>query len=319
MTTRMGITLFILVFLVNTVIAFIYLNISLTNNAYQSVRERRAGIQKYTDAKLCFMIFFMLVAMPIFGPLFFGCGYILGRYVFKEPADLGDAMFSKDRVASRNPADVERDRNMVPMEEALAISDKSSLRTLMMNVLKGDANNYLAAISKALNSDDTETAHYAASVLRDALNDFRSNVQDMYNTLEKADSSEAADTCEKLINYMNAFLTQNVFTPMEQSDYVDTFEEVAIILNDIAPDRMKPEYFEWVASRLLETLKYNRCEYWCSLSMAHYPEELSSYTISLKLYFQQGNKDKFFAVMNSLKESSIVIDKETLELIRTFA
>lgn len=318
MTTKAGIGLFSIILIVNTVIAFIYLNIALGNSAYQSVRERRAGIPKSTDSKLCYMVFGLMLVTPIFGPVFFGAGYLLGRYVFKEPADLGDAMFNKDKALSRNPADIERDRNMVPMEEALAVSDKSSLRTLMMNVLKGDANNYLSAISKALNSDDSETAHYAASVLRDALNDFRSNVQDMYNTLEKAESSEAADTCEKLIVYMNAFLTQNVFTPMEQSDYVDIFEEVATIMNDIAPDRMKPEYYEWVASRLLETEKYKQCEYWCNMSMTRYPNELSSYTCTLKLYFQTADREKFFSVMNALKESAIVIDKETLELIRMF-
>ena len=317
--TKQGIAIFLIILIINTVISFIFLNISLGNCAYQSVRERRAGIPKSSDSKLCFMIFGMMMVAPVLGPAFFGAGWLLGRYVFKEPADLGDAMFSKDKAESRNPADVERDRNIVPMEEALAISDKSALRTLMMNVLKGDAGNYLSAISKALNSNDTETAHYAASVLRDALNDFRSNVQDMYNTLEKADVEEAADTCEKLIIYINSFLVQNVFTPMERIDYVDTLEEVATILNDIAPDRMKAEYFEWVASRLLETEKYSQCEYWCSLSMGRYPNELSSYTINLKLYFQQGNKEKFFSVMKSLKESSIVIDKETLELIRTFS
>ena len=318
MTTKTGIALFSIILIVNTVISFIYLNIALGNSAYQSVRERRAGIQKSTDSKLCFMVFGLMMVTPIFGPLFFGVGYIIGRYVFKEPADLGDAMFNKDKAISRNPADVEREKNIVPMEEALAISDNNSLRTLMMNVLRGDAHNYLSAISKALNSDDSETAHYAASVLRDALNDFRSNVQDMYNTLEKAESTDAADTCEKLVNYMNTFLTQDVFTPMEQSDYVDTFEEVATILNDIAPERMKPEYFEWVSSRLLETEKYSQCEYWCNMSMTRYPNELSSYTSSLKLYFQTSNREKFFSIMKSLKDSAIVIDKETLELIRTF-
>ena len=95
-------------------------------------------------------------------------------------------------------------------------------------------------------------------------------------------------------------------------------EEVAAILNDIAPDRMLPEYFEWISMRLLEVEKYKSCEYWCSMAMSRYPQELSSYTCSLKLYFKKNEQDKFFAVMNSLKESSIVIDKETLELIRTF-
>ena len=35
-------------------------------------------------------------------------------------------------------ADEERERNMVPIEEALAVSDRKNLRMLMMNVIRGD-------------------------------------------------------------------------------------------------------------------------------------------------------------------------------------
>ena len=39
----------------------------------------------------------------------------------------------------------------------------------MLNVIRGDYRNSLAAINLALNSEDSETAHYAASVLQDVL------------------------------------------------------------------------------------------------------------------------------------------------------
>lgn len=52
-----------------------------------------------------------------------------------------------------------------------------SLRTLMLNVIRGDYQNSLSSINLALNSKDSETAHYAASILQDVLNNFRSQVQ----------------------------------------------------------------------------------------------------------------------------------------------
>lgn len=39
----------------------------------------------------------------------------------------------------------------------------------------------------------------------------------------------------------------------------------------------------------------------------------------LKLYFTMGEKEKFFEVLQELKESDIIIDNETLELIRIFS
>ena len=47
----------------------------------------------------------------------------------------------------------------------------------MLNVIRGDLQDSLESIALALNSSDSETSHYAASVLRDELNDFRVNVQ----------------------------------------------------------------------------------------------------------------------------------------------
>ena len=49
--------------------------------------------------------------------------------------DLEDVIFSKERVKTHLRADEEREGNLVPIEEALAISDKDSLRTLVMNVV----------------------------------------------------------------------------------------------------------------------------------------------------------------------------------------
>lgn len=44
--------------------------------------------------------------------------------------------------------------NITDLEEALEVTDKKSLRTLMLNVIRGDYRNSLAAINLALNSED---------------------------------------------------------------------------------------------------------------------------------------------------------------------
>ena len=51
---------------------------------------------------------------------------------------------------------------------------------------------------------------------------------------------------------------------------------------------------------------------------AQYPNTLATYSCFLKLYFSNGQREKFFATIDDLKRSSVVIDRETLELIRVF-
>lgn len=67
-------------------------------------------------------------------------------------------MFSKDRTENFLRPDEEMERNMVSLEEALEVTDKKSLRTLMLNVIRGDYQNSLSSINLALNSKDSETA-----------------------------------------------------------------------------------------------------------------------------------------------------------------
>ena len=105
-------------------------------------------------------------------------------------------------------ADEERERNMAPLEESLAVSDKRNLRMLMLNVIRGDMQKSLESITMALNSEDSETSHYAASVLRDELNDFRANVQKMYTQMQQESETEI-DYEEMLIDYMNRVLSQS--------------------------------------------------------------------------------------------------------------
>ena len=215
------------------------------------------------------------------------------------------------------PAFVFLERNMVSLEEALEVTDKKSLRTLMLNVIRGDYRNSLAAINLALNSEDSETAHYAASVLQDVLNDFRSKVQTDY-LLCQEENEQQVGNCIKLVEYMNPILEQQVLTNLEQRSMAERMQEVLQKAWELDKIKISSTVYEKVCQRLLEVKDYEKCTLWCDRAMEQYPGVLSSYTCQMKLYFSCGKKEKFFQVMQELRDSDIAIDNETLELIRTF-
>lgn len=69
----------------------------------------------------------------------------------------------------------------------------------------------------------------------------------------------------------------------------------------------------------LSKKQFDKVSIWCERLVQQYPEELASYTCRLKLYFMSNDKEHFFTVMDQLKKSDIIIDNETLELIRVFS
>lgn len=279
--------------------------------------EEKAETNKHNSVWLRAVVMFFC---PVVGPGLFFFSHVLFKLFFSAPVDLEDVIFSKERVRTFLHADEDRERNIVPLEEAIEITDADELRNLMMNVVRGDISKSLASIALALNSEDTETAHYAASVLQDALNDFRFQVQKQSKLVlsEEEEDVNRVSYAEALIDYMNQVLEQKVFTDMEQKSYVDTMDKVCGVLYDKGRDHMTSAQYEAISLRLLEVEDYDNCRKWCDRAEYQYPNTLSTYTCQLKLYFNSGQKDRFFEVMEALKHSAVVIDSETLELIRVF-
>lgn len=299
-------TAFVLLLMINTIIVLAYI-------LYNKLRKD-GGKKSYALRAI------VMLLCPLVGPLFFLLAKVWFALFFSDPVSLEDVIFSKERVKTYMHAEEDRERNMVPLEEAIEITETSELRNLMMNVVRGDIHKSLASISLALNSSDTETAHYAASVLQDALNDFRFNVQKQKEEIVKAE--EGVDTSvesEMLLDYMNQVLEQKVFNDMEQHNYVHVMDEVADLYYERDREHMTSNQFEALALRLLEIGDYDNCKKWCERSEYHFPNTLSTYTCQLKLYFNSGQKTKFFEVIGELKKSAVVIDSETLELIRVFS
>ncbi len=298
MTTE--VIVFICLLILNTLISLVYLIVSLI-----------------TKNKNCVIKTFVMLICPVIGPLFFLAAYLWYRLFFSEPVDLEDVVFSKERVTTYMHAEEEIERNMVSLEEAIEITNEKDLRSLMMNIVRGDIKKFLATISLALDSEDTEVAHYAASVLQDALNDFRMNVEKQRKHI-LADVKNNVDEANVLMDYMNQVLVQKVFTDMEQRNYVYVFDEISELYFSYASNPMTSAQLEAVSMRLLEISDYAYCKKWCERAKVHYPNTLSTYTCQLKLYFSSGEKQSFFQVVEELKHSSVVIDNETLELLRVF-
>lgn len=311
--------IFLIVVLINTLAAVLYFLISILFVVPVRNRKREGEEERLHDNRRTYLLrFIVMLLCPVVGPLFFFTVHLFYLTVFRFQVELDDVMFSKGRVRTQMKADEEREMNVIPLEEAIAVNDRKSLRTAMLNVLKGEIKDSLSAISLALETKDSESSHYAASVLSHELNEFRIEVQKLYLNIreEKDDQTEYEDM---MINYTDKILRQKVFTPLEQDRFVKMMIEAAESFYAKNPSGMTQQQYEGVCLRLLEIKDYRNSEKWCMRLAEQYPDELSSYTCKLKLYFTIRNRDAFFETLDALKKSDVVIDHETLELIRIFS
>ena len=90
-------------------------------------------------------------------------------------------------------------------------------------------------------------------------------------------------------------------------------------LYDKNPAELTAKRYEGICLCLLDLKEFEETEVWCDRLAVQYPGELEAFTCRLKLYFMENEKDRFFQVLDELKKSDVVIDSETLELIRVFS
>lgn len=310
---------FVIVCLVNAAISVLYLvwGICVAVPAKNAAQGEENPVLH--DNRRAYVIrFIVMLLCPVTGPLFFLGSHLLFLLFFRREVDLEDVVFSKERIRQHLKADEERERDIVPVEEALAVSDQKYLRGLMLKVLRGDIQKSLEAITLALDSEDSETSHYAASVLQDELNEFRTYVQKLYVEMQHEEEDET-DCEEMLIGYMDAVLKQKVFTGVEQSRFVEMMDEAAQEIYRKNTAKMTPAYYEAVILRSLELKLFEQAGVWCQRLEEAYPDQLTAYSCRMKLYYTEGKRKQFFEVLAQIKKSEIVIDSETLEFIRIFS
>ncbi len=312
--------IFLTVLLVNLAVALVYLRAGVLSlvPAHAAAAGEEKGEALYDNRRTYLLRFLVMVLCPVIGPLFFFMGQLFYLLVFWRDVDLADVIFSKERVRTRMKADEERERDIIPLEEAILVNEKKDLRMVMMNVIKEDIRNSLASITLALDSEDSEASHYAAAVLSDELNKFRLYVQRLWRQIQEEEPGETE--CEEiLLDYMDNILRQRIFSDHEQRKFVNILTESAESLYGKDPSRLTLERYEEVCLRALEVKEFDRASKWCGRMKEQFPEELPSYTCRLKLSFARQDREDFFETLEALKRSNVVIDNETLELIRIFS
>ena len=275
--------------------------------------------KKDTDNRKQYVMHTVIMLLcPVVGILYFFLAFLKYHFVKLGERDLTDVEFSKKRHVPRVKADEERERNIVAVEEAILVSDQEKKRINMLNVLLGETEESYSAIALALDSDDSEVAHYAASFLQSKMDTFRENVRKTQQNIAESDiqEEECQEQVLELIKYMNHMLKQKVFTRVEQVDFVEQMEQLCETLFQNARNKMTQKCYESIMGRMMELQEYEKAELWGDRFCEQYPNLLASYTFRLKLYFETKEKDKFFEVLDQLRASPVVVDNKTLELIR---
>ena len=298
-----GCKVVLMILIINVMLAFIIFVLSFfQNKAYRNTFR---------------LLSWFLFIVPLFGFLYLLLGKFISFIYRKKYVDMSDVSFSHEREKLILPPEQETEMNYAPIQDAMAVSDTASLRKLLLDTLRNNAKKTVSSIAVALNSKDTEASHYVATIILDALSEFRSTAQNMIEQMEKL--PEDVETNLMTFEYIHEILSMKIMTNVEQESYIYTLNNVAENLHTNNLWHMTATHYLWMTDLFLSIKDYSMAQLWISRANQYRPDVLDTYKANLHYYFDLHNKEVFFQYLKKLKnDSDIVIDEEILNLFRLY-
>ena len=262
--------------------------------------------------KLCAVWGLFMLAVPILGFAIRVFSAPAIKFMKKRELDRDRISFDHNEYTRIFP-DVEVEKNFVPLEEALAVSDKKDLRNLMLEILKKDLDNTPKAMMLGLKSNDSEISHYSAAYISEMVGKFHRDVRKIKDEIEE--NPGEVEAIVAMIEYSLLFLKKQFFERNELKYYVDNVCGYLGILIKKSPLLVKPQYFLDIVNLYIVAGDIDKATEYSRLGMKVCPGTVETYTASLKATYTSGDSEMFFDHLESLKKSKVKIDKELLDLI----
>lgn len=210
------------------------------------------------------------------------------------------------------PLDYFHETNIVPAADILLHSNYESRRRYMLDLLKNSDEDLqeISRVRTALENDDLETAHYAASGMQHIC-------QHLENKLAQAAAAFARDPGNSRLLYsytdcIDQYL--QIIRPSGQRAFQLEHQLIRLLLRQLRSGSLNR------ADRLVELLQetghIRQAEAISSILLHKAAESEEKYLALLKFYFSVRNWTEFDLTLNTLRASHLIISDETLNMIR---
>lgn len=270
----------------------------------------------YAKTKMNYV--FLRGIIMIFCPITATCCYFfsyLQDIIFEEKeVDYANLSMDKSKKEFEQGIDKEAEMKMLPIEEVLTVSTTKDRREAMINLLKTDVSDRLRLIRKAVENEDPETAHYAASALTDVFGKFTTEV----NHLQAAYDSDRSnrEINEEYIDVVLRILGSGALFGVEEMTYLYIYTGLVENLMLHHPKALSGEQCAMMVKALYKEGKSAEAEKWAELSLEKWPDDEQSYLNILYVKYNLGKEEEFYKCLKELTGSGIALSRKGLDIVR---
>ncbi|GFI68808.1 hypothetical protein IMSAG249_00626 [Lachnospiraceae bacterium] len=240
--------------------------------------------------------------------------YIQDLVVSEKEVDYMNLSMDKTRKQFEQAVDKETEMKMLPLEEVLTVSTTRDRREAMINLLKTDVSDRLSLIRKAVENEDPETAHYAASALTDIFGRFTAEVNKLQGAYDKDRANREIN--EEYIDVVMRILGSGALFGVEELSYLYIYTGLVENLMGYHPGAVTSEHMAMMVKALYREGKSAEAEKWAEMSLEKWPDEEQPYMNILYIKYYLGKEEDFYKCLKELADSGIALSRKGLDIIR---
>lgn len=210
--------------------------------------------------------------------------------------------------------DVREALDVVPVEDAMAVSGNTEKRALLLKQLKKNLKENYKILLAAEQDEDSESSHYVAAAKMEIYRLLQTRWLECRRDYEQepGNPEKYRTACAALTE----MLKSDVLSAREQSAYRKHLCSLVQGQIDAAEGEVSPEEYEECLSSLVELGQYADAEiFWQNYADRMRSEE--SYQDMLKMFYQTGERQKFEDILDDLcKNRQVRLSPKGLEQLR---
>lgn len=255
-----------------------------------------------------------MLLCPVVGVgCYFFC-FLLELFLPKGEVDYDNLSMDKGKKQFLGGIDKEREMEVLPLEEVLTVSVAKDRRRAMLNMLKMDISEKLSLLRKAVENEDSETSHYAASALTDVFNKFNLELNDLQVKYDNDRSNRQTNV--EFLDVVLRILNSGGLLGVEETKYYYMYINLILNLEKYHPDAITENYYAMMVRALQKVGKVQDAEKWAELSLERQPDVEQSYLNVMYIKYILGKEEEFDEVLKRLTGSNVALSQKGLDIVR---
>ena len=252
----------------------------------------------------------LVVLVPIFGFAMW-----VAENLFLRFKKVGDKEFEVEKLKvtdekyRRLLTDMGSSQEMVPLEDAFVINDSKLRRSLLLDILHKNPEEYLGVLERASGSEDVEVTHYATTTLLEIQSEFEQRLQEYKNRYETKPHDRAflLEYSDCLKRYVDSGLIDGTVLSMQQEMLL---EVVDIMMQK--GERNREDAFLYIETAM-DLKKYDKAKHMLDEIEPDSCESEVWNRLAVRYYWEMGQRENIDMILQNIAERKMYLTKEGKE------